>query len=157
MPVSITANTSARYAQSSLIQQSAAVTKGTLKMSTGQRVLSAADDAAALAIGTSLKIENSGLKSAILNATSGTSMLQIADGALGQIAELMTRLQSLATQASSGQYDDPTRAHLRHVRFTRDAGIRTAAQTARPAALPQHAGGPAWGLSANLCHRLRVD
>ena len=109
MPVSITANTSARYAQSSLIQQNEAVTKGTLRMSTGQRVLSAADDAAAMAIGTSLRIENSGLKSAILNATSGTSMLQIADGALGQVSELITRLQALSVQSSSGQYDDATR------------------------------------------------
>ena len=109
MPVSITANTSARYAQASLIKQNEAVTKGTQRMSTGSRVLSAADDAAAMAIGTSLRIENSGLKSAILNASSGTSMLQIADGALGSIAELITRLQTLGVQSSSGQYDDATR------------------------------------------------
>lgn len=112
MTVSITANASARYAQTSLVKQNEAATKSTLRMSTGQRVLSAADDAAAMAIGTSLKIENSGLKSAILNATSATSMLQIADGALGQISELVTRLQVLAVQSSSGQYDDPTRVLL---------------------------------------------
>ncbi len=112
MPVSITANTSARYAQASLARQNDAVTQGTLRMSSGQRVLSAADDAASMAIGTSLKIENAGVASALLNATSGTSMLQIADGALGQISELITRMKALATQASSGQYDDATRVLL---------------------------------------------
>lgn len=112
MVVSITANASARYAQNSLIAQSAAVTKSTLRMSTGQRVLNASDDAAAMAIGTSLKIENSGLQSAIQNASTGTSMLQIADGALGQISDLITRMQSLAVQSSSGQYDDATRTLL---------------------------------------------
>lgn len=109
MPVSIVANTSARYAQNSLKLQNTAVTESTLRMSSGQRVLSAADDATAMAIGTSLKIENSGLRSAMLNATSATSMLQIADGALGQVSELMTRLTSLAVQAASAQYDDPSR------------------------------------------------
>ena len=112
MPVSITANTSARYAQASLARQNEAVTQGTLRMSSGQRVLSAADDAASMAIGTSLKIENAGVASALLNATSGTSMLQIADGALGQISELITRMKALSTQASSGQYDDATRVLL---------------------------------------------
>lgn len=109
MPVSIIANTSAQYAQSSLVKQNELVTKGTLRMSSGSRVLSAADDAAAMAIGTSLKIENSGLKSAILNATAATSMLQIADGALGQVSEILSRMSVLAVQSSSGQYDDPTR------------------------------------------------
>lgn len=112
MPVSIIANTAARYAQNSLSAQNEAVTKGTLRMTSGQRVLSAADDASAMAIGTSLKIENSGLRSAMLNATSATSMLQIADGALGQISELMSRLSVLAVQAASGQYDDATRVLL---------------------------------------------
>lgn len=112
MPVSITANISARYAQASLARQNEAMTQGTLRMSSGQRVLSAADDAASMAIGSSLKIENAGVKSAMLNATSGTSMLQIADGALGQIAELLMRMKSLATQSSSGQYDDATRVLL---------------------------------------------
>ncbi len=112
MPVSITANVSARYAQSSLARQNEAMTQGTLRMSSGQRVLSAADDASSMAIGSSLKIENAGVKSAMLNATSGTSMLQIADGALGQISELLVRMKALATQSSSGQYDDPTRVLL---------------------------------------------
>lgn len=112
MPVSITANLSARYAQASLAKQNQEVTNSTARMSSGSRVLSAADDASAMAIGTSLKIENSGLKSAMLNAASATSMLQIADGALGQISELISRMNVLAVQGSSGQYDDPTRALL---------------------------------------------
>ncbi|RYG62279.1 MAG: hypothetical protein EON60_00430 [Alphaproteobacteria bacterium] len=112
MPVSITANLSARYAQSSLVKQNDAVNASTARMSSGNRVLSAADDASAMAIGTSLKIENSGLRSAILNATSATSMLQIADGALGQISELLSRMNVLAVQSSSGQYDDAARALL---------------------------------------------
>lgn len=110
MPVSLISNAPARYAQTALQKQNDAITLSTQKLTSGSRVTNAGDDAASLAVGTSLKIENAGLNSAIQNAISGTSMLQIADGALGQISDLLSRMQALATEASNAVLDDGSRA-----------------------------------------------
>lgn len=109
MPVSIIGSTAASYAQSAITARNDAIGVSTQRITSGIRVVSAGDDAAALAVGTSLKIENSGLNTAMLNAASGNSMLQIVDGALGQISDILTRLKTIATQASSGHLDDASR------------------------------------------------
>lgn len=110
MPISIVANSSANYAQSGMRVRNEAMQTNTQKLSSGLRVFSAKEDAAALAVGTSLRVENSILKTAALNASAGISMLQIADGAMGQISDLLTRMLTLAQTASSGHVDDATRA-----------------------------------------------
>lgn len=110
MPVSIVASASANYAQVGVRVRSDLLSVNTQKLTSGLRVFSAQEDAAALAIGTGLRIENAALKTAMLNATSGVSMLQIADGALGQIGDMITRMQVLAGQASSGHLDAGARA-----------------------------------------------
>jgi flagellin len=109
MPVSIIGNTAASYAQSAITSRNNAISLSTQRISSGTRVTSAGDDAAALAVGTSLKIENAGLGTAILNATSGNSMLQIVDGAMGQLSDIMIRLKTIATEASSDHLDDTSR------------------------------------------------
>lgn len=114
MVVSIVANSSARVAQDAISVRNQRVALSSQQLSSGQRVFSAAQDPAALAVGTTLKLENVGLRTAALNAGAGTSMLQIADGALGQISDILIRLRSLATQASSGQLGDPERALLQN-------------------------------------------
>lgn len=110
MAISIIANTSASYAQSGLRTRNDAVLASTQRLSSGLRVFSAKEDAAATAVGTSLKIENASLKTAILNASAGSSALQIADGGMSQVADILTRMISLATQCSSGHLDDVTRS-----------------------------------------------
>jgi flagellin len=110
MPISIIANRSAQYAQSAMQTQNTAITLSTRKVSSGLRVMDASQDAGALAIGTSLKIENASLASAANNVTSAMSMLQIADGAMSQVSDILNRMSTLATQASSGQLDDAARA-----------------------------------------------
>jgi flagellin len=112
MVVSIVANSSARVAQDAINLRNQRVALSSQQLSSGQRVFSASQDPAALAVGTTLKLENIGLRTAALNAGAGTSMLQIADGALGQISDILIRLRTLATQASSGQLGDPERALL---------------------------------------------
>ncbi|MCA3244624.1 MAG: flagellin, partial [Alphaproteobacteria bacterium] len=112
MPVSIVANSAAQAAQNAIRTHNANLITGANRLSSGLRVSSAGDDAAALAVGTSLKIINRALTTASLNATAGVSALQIADGALGEISNLLIRMQTLATQASSGQLDNPTRQLL---------------------------------------------
>ena len=109
MPVSMIANSSAQLAQSAIRVRSDAMTASSQRLSSGLRVTNAGDDPAAQSVGTSLKITNAGLKTAILNAGSAVSALQIADGAMGQMSGLMIRMQSLATQAASGQMQSNSR------------------------------------------------
>lgn len=110
MPVSIIANSAAQAAQSAIRIRNDALTVGANRLSSGLRVLTAGDDAAALAVGSSLKITNRALETANLNASSAISTLQIADGGLNEINNLIIRLQTLATQSASGQNDNPTRS-----------------------------------------------
>jgi flagellin len=72
------------------------------RLSAGKRVLSAKDDAAALAIGSRLATQVSGLHQAQANAGQGSSMLQIADGGLARVGDMLTRMKSLSVQAGSG-------------------------------------------------------
>ncbi|HEX2859788.1 MAG TPA: flagellin [Alphaproteobacteria bacterium] len=112
MPVSIVANQSSQYAQSAIKTRSNAVTLGTLQISSGSRVFSAVEDSAALAVGAGLKIDNAGLASARINAGAGVSMLQIADGALSNAADILVRMRTLAVQAASGQFNDSERGPI---------------------------------------------
>lgn len=110
MPVSIIANSASQAAQAAIRSRNEALTMGANRLSSGLRVSNAGDDVAASAVGSSLKIINRGLETANLNASNGISTLQIADGGLNEINNLLIRLQTLAVQASSGQNDNPTRA-----------------------------------------------
>jgi flagellin len=109
MTVSLVSNLASQYAQSAIKARSDAVNTDTLQLSSGQRVFSAVQDAAALAVGAGLKIDNAGLASAKINAGAATSMLQIADGALGTVSDILVRMQTLAVQSSSGQNSDADR------------------------------------------------
>jgi flagellin len=112
MPVSIVSNLASQYSQQAIQARNLGVLNSTQKLTSGQRVYSAAEDAAALAVGSGLKIENATLAKARLNATSGISMLQVTDGALGQLQDIIVRMKTLATQASSGQNGAQERAAI---------------------------------------------
>ncbi|MHA1566752.1 MAG: flagellin, partial [Alphaproteobacteria bacterium] len=82
------------------------------KLSSGQRVVSAKDDAAALAIGSRLASEVAAMTQAGVNAGQAGSMLQIADGAMARANEILQRMKSLAVQAASGQLSNTERTIL---------------------------------------------
>lgn len=109
MPVSIVSNAAASYAQRAMQVRNDNIIISTQKLTSGQRVFSVDEDPAALAVGSGLKIENAALNSARLNVASGVSMLQVADGALGQMNNVLVRMQTLATQAASGHLADSER------------------------------------------------
>lgn len=103
MPITINTNISAMISQRNLAASSARSSTSLAKLSSGSRVPSAKEDAASLAVGTGLKVEVSALKAAQVNAQQASSVLQIADGAFGQISDILTRMKSLATTGQSGQ------------------------------------------------------
>ena len=110
--LSITTNTSALNVQRNLAEANDRSASSLAKLSSGSRVPTARDDAASLAIGSRLEAEVAGLNQASINASQATSMLQIADGALSEINDVLVRLKSLSVQSSSGQLSDTERGLL---------------------------------------------
>ncbi|VVT20731.1 Flagellin [Sphingomonas sp. EC-HK361] len=82
------------------------------RLSTGKRINSAKDDAAGLAIATSMTSQIKGMTQAIRNANDGISLAQTADGALGEVTNMLQRVRELATQAASGTYSSNDRTNL---------------------------------------------
>jgi len=85
------------------------------KLSSGFRINKAADDAAGLSISEGLRSQIGGTQQAINNAQDGISVVQTADGALGEVHSILQRMKDLAVQASNSGSQDTT--------------ARTAAQT----------------------------
>jgi len=72
------------------------------KMSSGLRINDAADDAAGLSIGSALKADYTALTQSIRNANDGEGVIQVADGSLSKMNDMLDRASQLATQAASG-------------------------------------------------------
>ena len=78
------------------------------RLSTGKRINSAKDDAAGLAIATSMTAQIKGMGQAVRNANDGISLAQTAEGALDEVSNMLQRVRELATQSASGTYQDAT-------------------------------------------------
>ena len=82
------------------------------RLSSGLRINRAKDDAAGLAISERFTSQIRGLDQATRNANDGISLLQTAEGALGEIQNSLQRMRELAVQASNGTYNSSDRASL---------------------------------------------
>ena len=76
------------------------------RLSSGQRINSAADDAAGLGIANSMTSQIRGLDQAVRNANDGMSMIQTAEGALQQTTNILQRMRELSVQSANGTYND---------------------------------------------------
>ena len=79
------------------------------RLSTGKRINSAKDDAAGLAISTKMTAEVRGLAAAARNANDGISLAQTAEGALGEVSNILQRMRELAVQSATGTVSDDDR------------------------------------------------
>jgi flagellin len=75
------------------------------RLTSGLRINSAADDAAGLAVANRHKLDKSGLDMGIRSSNDAISKLQIEDGAMNNIASLLDRALTLATQAASDTFN----------------------------------------------------
>lgn len=71
------------------------------RLSSGKRIVEAGDDAAGLAIAAGLKADHTALMQAVRNANDGIAIVQIADGALSKLTDMLTRAVTLAEQSAS--------------------------------------------------------
>ncbi|HEX8056175.1 MAG TPA: flagellin [Novosphingobium sp.] len=82
------------------------------RLSTGKRINSAKDDAAGLAIATTMTSQIRGMNQAVRNANDGIALAQTADGALNEVTNMLQRVRELAVQSKSGTYQQTDRDNL---------------------------------------------
>ena len=97
----ITTNLASLDAQRNYQRAGQALELSEQRLSSGQRINSASDDAAGLAISDRLSTQVTGLNRAAQNANDGISLLQVADGGLAQISDNFQRIRELAVQAGN--------------------------------------------------------
>lgn len=79
------------------------------RLSTGNRIRSASDDAAGLAIAEGMKSQILGSQQAVRNAQDGLSLVQTAEGVLGTVTDMLQRMRTLAVQGATDSYGAPNR------------------------------------------------
>jgi flagellin len=102
MSLSINSNIPSLVAQENLNGSGSALSQAITRLSSGKRINSAADDAAGLAISTSLQTQINGLNQGVSNANNGVSLVQTASTGLAQITASLQRIRSLAGEAAGG-------------------------------------------------------
>lgn len=112
MGMTINTNLSALTAYRNLNTTAGDLNKSLEKLSSGLRINRAADDAAGLAISESLKSQVGGLKVAARNAQDGISVVQTAEGSLGEVQSVLQRLRDLSVQAANDSNNSDARANI---------------------------------------------
>src|SRR5258705_5496237 len=98
---SVVSNIAAANAQANMQVSNQGLQQSLQRLSSGYRINNAGDDSAGLAVANTYRNDLANMNQGIRNANDGMSKLQIKDGALSNIATLLDRLSTLATQASS--------------------------------------------------------
>lgn len=111
MPV-VSTNTAANSALRFLNSNSSEASSSVGKLASGSRIVRASDDAAGLAIGTRLSADATVLQQAAANASQGASIVQVADGGLARIGDVLQRMKTLAAQSLSGTPTNAERAFI---------------------------------------------
>lgn len=112
MGLRISTNVASLNAQKNLGLNRKGLDTALARLSSGQRINQAADDAAGLAISESLKGLIRGFRQANRNANDGISLVQVAEGALNEVSTMLVRLRELAVQAASDTIGDTERRFL---------------------------------------------
>ena len=112
MALVINSNIASINAQRQLMNSGNALDRATERLSSGNRINSAKDDAAGLAIGNRMTSQVRGLDQAVRNANDGVSMIQTAEGALQESTNILQRMRELAVQSANGIYNDADRRTL---------------------------------------------
>jgi len=110
--LSINSNINSLVAQENLNGSGNALSQAITRLSSGKRINSAADDAAGLAISTTLQTSINGLTQGVANANDGVSMVQTASTGLSQITQSLQTIRSLANEAAGGTLSASNQASL---------------------------------------------
>jgi len=112
MGMRVSTNIAAINAQRNLTTSQGNIQSSLAKLSSGSRINKAADDAAGLAISENLKGQIRSTRQANRNANDGISMVQVAEGGLNEIGNIITRMRELGIQASSDTIGESERGFI---------------------------------------------
>lgn len=112
MGLRINTNIASIDAQRQLFKNQRRLEHAQAAMGSGKRIVNAADDAAGLAISENIRGQVAGLKVAKQNALNAQSLIQVSEGGLNEISNIMIRLRELGVQAASDNVSDVEREFL---------------------------------------------
>ncbi|MCL1833683.1 MAG: flagellin [Leptospirales bacterium] len=105
-------NMSAIFANRQLQNVAARLDKSIEKLSSGEMINKAGDDASGLAVSEKMRTQINGLMQAEKNAQNGISFIQVAEGSFQQLNDIMQRVRSLAVQSANGIYSNSDRMQI---------------------------------------------
>ncbi len=112
MSLSIITNTASQLAADAVANNQTSLNQSIAQLSSGKRIVSAADDPAGLAISTEMNGLLGALNQSSTNAGNASGMLQTADGAMANIGNALTTMQQLANEAADGTINNTQRSAL---------------------------------------------
>ena len=112
MGLRISTNLASLAAQRALSNSSQEQAKSFQQLASGQRITQAGDDAAGLSISENLRAQIRSMGQAERNANDGISFVQVAEGGLNEISNMLIRMRELAVQASSDTIGDKERGFI---------------------------------------------
>ena len=105
-------NMSSLYADRVLNISNDSIMKNMEKLSSGERINRAGDDASGLAVSEKMRSQIRGLNQASKNIQNGVSFIQTTEGYLGETTDILQRVRELAVQAANGIYSDEDRMQI---------------------------------------------
>jgi flagellin len=105
-------NMSAMYANRTLGISSSEISSNIEKLSSGERINKAGDDASSLAVSEKMRSQIRGLNQASQNISNGVSFIQSTEGYLQETTDILQRIRELAVQSSNGIYSDEDRMQI---------------------------------------------
>lgn len=129
MPLGVLNNLSALAAENNLNNTQASLQNVLQQLSSGSQINSGSDNAAGLSIINGLQANSTALTQSATNASEGVGMLQVADGALSQVTNLLNRAVTLATETANGTLNSSQSAAANQEYQSILAEINTIGQT----------------------------
>jgi flagellin len=112
MPLSVNTNIAALKALTSLQRTNRSLTDTYSRISSGQRISKASDDAAGLGVAENLSMISHGLRQAMRNINDGISVIEVSEGASSEVANIVKRLRDLAVQSASDTLQSTERQYI---------------------------------------------
>ena len=112
MPIRLGTNIASLNAQRQLNINSADFTKRVERLSSGLRINRGADDAAGLSVSEGMRSEILGMRQGVRNAEQGISMIQLAEGSLNEVSNMLRRMREISVQSANSTINDVNRQSL---------------------------------------------
>ncbi|MEC8647016.1 MAG: flagellin [Candidatus Latescibacterota bacterium] len=112
MPIRLGSNIASINAQRQLNTNSSEFTKRVERLSSGLRINRGADDAAGLSVSEGMRSEILGMRQGVRNAEQGISLIQLAEGSLNEVSNMLRRMRELAVQSANSTINDSNRENL---------------------------------------------